>query len=174
LLDLMLGAWIVSMGVMHGTDLDFVPALFVALGVPLWLAGKRWFTIPRIGLVRFGAERQQAIHRSYRWLLAILLLTFFGGVLAYFTLAGEATHFPVRLLFGFVVASLIALVGFLFDIRRLNLYAAAVFLAYAAGETLRNSQDVIVVFTGVAVVLCGAVILGRFLRKYPRQEQAGS
>ena len=107
-------------------------------------------------------------------LLAVLLLTLFGGVLAYFTLAGDAPRFPVRLLFGTVVAGLIALVGFLFDIRRLNLYAGAVFLAYAAGEALRSSQDLIVVFAGVAVVLCGAVILGRFLRKYPRQEQAGS
>ena len=174
LLDLMLGAWIVSMGAMHGTEVDFVPALFVAVGVPLWMAGKRWITIPRIGLVRFGAERQREIRRGYGLLLAVLLLTLFGGVLAYFTLAGDAPRFPVRLLFGTVVAGLIALVGFLFDIRRLNLYAGAVFLAYAAGEVLRSSQDLIVVFAGVAVVLCGAVILGRFLRKYPRQEQAGS
>ena len=70
LLDITLGVILLSMGLSAWLDRaapksllsDLSYGLLLAVGVLVYVLGKRWITIPRIGLVNFG-PRGRARHR---------------------------------------------------------------------------------------------------------------
>ena len=72
-----------------------------------------------------------------------------------------------------LVAALIAIGAYLMRVARFYAYAVLMFAAFALGQWLNTSAGLPVTVAAGAILLCGLVVLMRFLRKYPlpKEEQ---
>lgn len=61
----------------------------------------------------------------------------------------------------------LALAGYLFEVRRLYLYAAVVPLAIAGARLADTRGEWALVVAGTSILMSGAVVLAGFLRHHP-------
>jgi hypothetical protein len=149
--------------------LYFVPALIL-------IAGKKWITVPRLGLVKFARQRRARLMRG-RYMLAIFVLL---GLAAWAVAAGTDLLARLRgadllgdVLFALVFVVAFSLLAHFLDFRRLYLYAWLYGLALPAYRVLQSGPGSVT--AGLAVflpaaalmLLTGIVLLARFVRAYP-------
>lgn len=149
-------------------------ALMVVGVAALW-ARKR-ITYPRMGYVKFSPERRARTKRSRLIAFVGLGATLLLG-LALFALlsldslpqgleAWLAHYFLVA--FAVMLGVVLALAAYLLGVARFYAYAVLVFAAFAAGQWLDTSVGLPVTIAAGLILLCGLVLLVRFLRRYPR------
>ena len=72
ILDLVLGASLLILGILFRTDVAGLAGVFVAvLAMPAWGVGKKLITVPRLGYVKFNEERkskERERESQSRWL----------------------------------------------------------------------------------------------------------
>ena len=175
LLAMAIGALLSDIGMSEaGSMLIYLGLVLLALLV-LW-AGKRRITVPRMGRVKFGPKRKRRLNKV-RVILAISVLVgvvFFVAALAAKGNLLEWMSVEFIFLAGWVVNCLVvfSLMAYFLDFSRLYLigvlYALAVPLDVVQREL--SSIDLTFVAFGVpaaVILLMGAVVFVRFLRKYP-------
>ena len=158
------------------------PLMLVYLAI---FAAKKYITAPRIGHVKFGSKRKAKVKGVVAITFVILLLGLFVGALWW---GGIKTGLPewvagiplppviwmVLLITGFSLAA------YFLDFSRLYLYGVLYAISLPTRIILKQnpalgSISLIAYFvSGSVMVLIGAVLFTRFLRKYPLRVVAAS
>ena len=192
--DIYLGFLVLLMGV--GPELGgrmedgtlTIPAILVIILVlaciPMlgFWAAKRYITTPRIGLVEFGPERQA----KRKKVTAIFSVSVFVGVVLLLLALFFMNNPPSWVEWGWVLPAGIwglnavvvsSLAGYYLDFPRAYLYGWFLALPFPASILLLENFNLpfitsYAVFAGV-MILIGAVLLVRFLRRYPMPDMEG-
>jgi hypothetical protein len=145
------------------TSLIFVAVLVVTLG-------KRFITLPRIGLVEFGKTR---IMKQMKMMIALLIVFLAVLTLYYLSVLGNKPHEIVgRLAIPALIASIFVIVAFFLNYIRLGIYG----LLYAFSEILRGVYDkpirnIAILIIGIIALTIGIYVLLKFIKKYPLPEK---
>jgi hypothetical protein len=78
------------------------------------------------------------------------------------------------LLFGAVLAVIIGVVAYVFEVSRVYAYAVLTLIAFAGDRLLNMHPSLSLILLGAIVLLSGLVVLIRFLRKYPKVAEEAS
>jgi hypothetical protein len=149
--------------------------IFLILPAPLILIlGKRYITIPRIGIVKFNQNRTKS-RKKIGLLIAILLpitvvlvvLTFLGV----YNIKVGGYIVPVGA--GLFVLILLSLIAYIMDYSHFYIYAVSIGLGIPLAELLepifREPLDYIISFgiSGTLILIYGIITLIKFIKKYP-------
>lgn len=138
----------------------------------LFWAGRRWITLPRLGRVKFGAERRRKKTRLTLVMSAFVLL---NVLLIGLTVAANndpdtwgrlmPRGLALQLFIAVFVGSVMAVIAYFNDLARGYYFAVVFALTFAAVEMLDNPA---LFWVGGALVLIpGLVLLMRFLQQHP-------
>lgn len=168
--DIVIGAFLVAIGLMLHADLDYMPAIVFFVGVVAFERARRRLIEPRIGHVRLLAGHRARL-KGWRWLTLLTLVAVVFGLLAMRGLGWIDDPVNARpLVVAGCLALPLALAAWLFGIARWFGYAATVFaggiiewrfgLTYGAGWY----------FSGGLIVVAGLALMLRFVRRHPVDE----
>jgi len=173
LLDMFLGAMLLVGYLRDVTGKPAVTLLVLALPV-LFIAGKRFLTVPRIGLVKFGPRREARrtvlifVIGASVLLTVTLYLLLASGVLT----GSSARPGLLNVLMSVMLFAIFAAMGRLLDLPRMYGVAAV----FAAANLARGFTDspLVHLVAGLVIFLPGLFLCLRFLRRNPllREEEA--
>jgi hypothetical protein len=167
--DVFMGLVLLAVGMYGLTNSEMVHLVLSLVALAVFFVGKRFVTVPRMGLVEFGAERKVKKMK----IAAVLTLTFLIGVALYVvaTLSSGALDWmrDQRVLFplgvGVMMVSVFSLMGYWLDFRRMYLIGLAFAVAFTTMMLLHN--PIVFFLAGAVVLVPGLFIFVRFLRRYP-------
>lgn len=172
LIDIAIGFVMLSWAILLLFEPKGLIALLGPIAFAIWYLGKRFITIPRIGVIEPSQKMGNRMKRLSLFLLFFGIIVLAGILLA--QVSGNAVPgFRSLSMLGLVIASGVAVVAYLLNAVRLYVYAAILFIAFAGGEAL---ADIIsgfdafllsVILAGAFILVSGLVVLARFLRRYP-------
>jgi hypothetical protein len=154
------------------TFLGWMPIIFY---VPL----KNRFTVPRLGYVKFDPHRG----RPSKWTISFLIFGFLAlsalGIVVF--LLSNRPPSPViswireytLLFYGLVGVIGFGLAGLISGIRRLYLYALLSLLLMGGGQIIGVEEYIPFFLLGGSILVIGAVLLTRFIRRYPIAVEEG-
>ncbi|MFC2002129.1 hypothetical protein ACFLUZ_06500 [Chloroflexota bacterium] len=167
---------LLGFGLAMVTGWDYLMLAFAVLAVVLLLV-RKWIVVPRLGQVKFSTERQTKTKRSI--LIAVVIGTFTMIIGVVFFMLSTTNSMPEWLdiwmndyflaAFGGVLALLVMVAAYVVGVWRYYIYAVLTFIAFVLASILRpNDMEAIpILIAGGIILISGAVILMRFLRKYP-------
>ncbi|MCW4009062.1 MAG: hypothetical protein NWF05_00370 [Candidatus Bathyarchaeota archaeon] len=178
LLDIFVGVYILGFGLGIFINIlwessfgSIMPAILIAVILPLWIAAKRKITMPRIGFVKFGG---QGTNRFMAVLLGFMVAGI--GVMFVFTLALTQRPEWINVLFqnGLIVVgtaslAVCVLFGYSMGLKRLYAYGVLSLVLFVIGHFLGVFFAYILLALGLAIISNGAFLLMKFVRKYPLQ-----
>ncbi|MDP7078685.1 MAG: hypothetical protein QF415_02260 [Candidatus Undinarchaeales archaeon] len=183
LADILVGMWFLVAGMGIAYDISFLISITPPLAVPVWVVARKLITIPRMGNVKFGIERQKKLARA-EWFLPVIgfvALVCLSGF--YFRVAGNPEYItwlredvqlsavsPLLV----IVAGLIGLIGSLLDLPRFYKYAGFIVAFVVVGHVLRLTELVYMFSLGALIVLNGSRMLNRFIVDNPLPEMNGT
>lgn len=146
----------------------------------IYYLGKKFITIPRIGIVKFGQKRKARQKKLKIFLLinvlfgcVVFILTFFG-LLDFLAIGGSLTP----LLIGLIAYTFpFTIIAYFLEFNRLYIYALmggfSFFLSDIIYSILGSPLDSILGFgvPGGIIVVIGLVFLIKFLRNYPKPKK---
>jgi hypothetical protein len=171
--DIFFGAMLLIGGIRSVTDYVWYTLLILPLILVLPL-GKRFITIPRLGLVKFGPSRKAKQEKALVALIISVLAIF-----ALLLLPNSGLALPPKMLISPMMAVWIAVIfgilAYYLDFWRLFAYG----LLFAISEALWGLFGGYIgamaqIISGITVLLIGLFVLARFLRKYPQPGEATS
>lgn len=155
----------------------YVP-LMVVLPVATFTLGKRYITVPRLGMVRFGPKR---LARGLYLLVGILvtmllnLAVWAAGALN----MADTTPYGAYII-PLDVFAIFCLMAYYFDHKRFYLVAVIMAMAELAVHFLKTYTDItyygVIAYGIPAAILIGIglVSLAAFMRRYPIEEETGN
>ncbi|MBU0953215.1 MAG: hypothetical protein KKA90_02205 [Nanoarchaeota archaeon] len=163
--DLFFGIMVLSMGLRGLTD-NPVFTMGVMLALVVAIFGKRYITIPRIGVVKFGPARK-AKQRRIAAALIISLLVLVGFLLPEYWLPLAVV--PLSPLIALWLAVFFAILAHALEFPRLYLYG----LLFAGSEFVWGVYGLPFgplahVLSGTLIIVIGIGVLLRFLHQYPQ------
>jgi hypothetical protein len=169
LYDIFMGIMLLTLAIQaYFYNIWFTSFIFVAVLVVT--LGKRFITLPRIGLVKFGKARMM---KQMKMMIALLIVFLAVFALYYLSVIGNKPHEIVsRLAIPAIIASIFVIVAFFLNYIRLGIYG----LLYAFSEILRGVYDkpirnIAVLIIGIIALTIGLYVLLQFLKKYPLPEK---
>jgi hypothetical protein len=173
LVDIFIGFFLLATGMMMFTDMAWLAAVFWFAGISSYAAAKKTFTVPRIGYVKFGESK---IRRMWTGAVIALSLSALLGAFAFMeTSIGNSIpswvillmeYFP--LVVGAIGAGVFSLIAYGFRVNRLYVYGILTLTLFAAANFLVSFPfPYAVVLLGILILFSGAVLMFRFIRKYP-------
>jgi hypothetical protein len=176
LIDLITGSVILLMAISEATDSstwNLLALLLIFAYMPL----KRRLTYPRLGYVKFNVKRRGVDMRLASAVAIGVLVLSLIGILA-LLLSGRSSSSPLILavraspallyaLFGFIG---FGLVGILLGLLRMSVYALLSLLIMIAAHWLNLPLWSALLLLGGTILATGAVLLIRFLLRYPIAE----
>jgi hypothetical protein len=173
LIDLITGSVILLMAISEATDSstwNLLALLLIFAYMPL----KRRLTYPRLGYVKFNVKRRGVDMRLASAVAIGVLVLSLIGILA-LLLSGRSSSSPLILavraspallyaLFGFIG---FGLVGILLGLLRMSVYALLSLLIMIAAHWLNLPLWSALLLLGGTILATGAVLLIRFLLRYP-------
>ena len=174
LLDLFLGALLAAWGLTMETALTGMAGVWFVVLFPVFLLARRRITYPRLGYAQFTKDR-----RNRRKLTALFTVTALMGLMAAFLWSSQSfpglrdwLHRYIVIFFGGLIAAVLLFKAGISGVRRLYLYAAVILAAFAASQWSSVRFQYSFIVSGAVILVSGAVVLARFLRRYPvRQEE---
>jgi hypothetical protein len=186
--DIFLGLLLLHMGggtLLGGSGMSPLWSIVVLTGfvvvvlLGFW-AGKKFLTTPRLGSVKFGEQRKSRLKRVRLVLFASVLL---GVLMFLWGLGARSDRLPYLLAeipipaYVWAVQCLVvfSVAAYFMDVTRFYLYAVLYALPFPLGILLARNTDLpgsvgMAITFGLAggvMVLWGAVLFVRFLRRYP-------
>ncbi len=179
LIDMVIGLYALSFGLGIVIDriweLNFaaiMPAILIAIVLPIWIQAKRKITMPRIGYVKFGTRGTNKLFAVFLGLMVAGL-----GVFFLFTMATVQNGRPewietILFQYGMIWIGLgAAVIGSLFaytmGLKRLHGYGLLTLALFTSGYFLSFPFDYLLLVIGSVIIASGAVLLVRFIRRYP-------
>jgi hypothetical protein len=172
ILDIAIGCVFLGWGFSLAVGPSGLVGLLAPFALAIWYLGKRFLTIPRIGLI-IPSEKMENKMRNFSIFLFAIGLIVFTGILLW-QLGSDTLLADHRLgILGLVIAGGICVIAFLLKATRLYVYAFFLFIAFAIGENLNRSITTVdtfvlsVILVSALICLSGLIVVIRFLRKYP-------
>ncbi|MFC1627704.1 hypothetical protein ACFL3H_01155 [Gemmatimonadota bacterium] len=181
--DIYLGLLLLNMGLsvglaqllplkpLHLGAILFVVVIIVMIG---FFLGKKFITAPRLGTVKFGAERQKKVKkvRLVLSLSALIGLATFLGFGSLTEMFGNLPGWIVPLgLFGVSAIVTFSLGAYYLDYTRAYLYGWCYALAFPFGIFLQESTRfgflISYALFSMVMIIPGTILLIRFIREYP-------
>jgi len=178
LLDIFVGLYALAfgLGIVADKILEFglgtvMPAILIAIVLPIWIEAKRKITMPRIGFVKFGARGSNKLFAIFLGLAVAGL-----GVFFLFTLAtvqnGRPEWIEILFQYGMIWIGLGAtVIGSLFaytmGLKRLHGYGLLTLALFVGGYFLSFPFEYLLLVIGSVIIASGAVLLAQFIRRYP-------
>jgi hypothetical protein len=178
IIDLLIGWGTLAFGLVIALDssvwtmLAWMPILFY---VPL----KNRITVPRLGYVKFDHSRGG----TGRWIIAFLFFGFlmvaiFGMVVFLLSKGAPSTivtwiREDTLLFYGLVGVIGFGVAGLISGIPRLYIYALLSLLFMGAGQLLGVAEYIPFLLLGASILAAAAVLLARFVRRYPLAIEEG-
>jgi len=145
----------------------------------LFLAGKRFITLPRMGQVKFGEKRARRKKTMMLVLGVVILIQVtllaiqfvgwrnpeFGAKLNAFLQEKNAMDLAIATIGSLFVGPSMILVAYFTDFPRG--YFIAVMMALAVFLAIYLNQSIYPIITGILIAVPGVVLFLRFLQKYP-------
>jgi hypothetical protein len=157
-----------------GTFTGLVP-VYVILIARLW---KKKITYPRLGFAEFLAKRTKERKTRMLMFLLVLFLAVALAALILMAVSGKLGDLSFltgpqgKLIFGDMVALMIAALGAIRKMRHLYVFAVIAYLFCIGAYFLNVSGGWALCVTGVLLLIVGIVRLVLFLRDNPRMEEA--
>jgi len=183
--DIMFGVLLVSFAlapiIREVIGLGYI--LFLVIPAPLILVlGKKYITVPRIGIVKFGLKRRAAYKKLVTISVGLVIITFILLIMTITknfpgTLGTMLEGYAVPLIIGISTIIGMGVFSYLKDFPHLWVYGLIIGLGIIVAEVLHKTVgtplDGIIAFgiPGILVLFYGVVILSRFLLKYPLPEE---
>jgi len=159
-------------------------ALTLNIGALLFFVfGKKYITVPRLGLVRFAKTRK----RKMRHVRLLLVFSVLVGVVTFFlTLfkvlpVGEKSGIPAAgLIFGVQVLIVFSLAAYFMDFTRLYLYAFLFAVSMPVTFWLKKIDILaypslyVSLLTAGPMLVIGWILFVRFLRQFPKKIEQGA
>jgi hypothetical protein len=186
LLDIYMGTIVATMAIFlyhpesgYSPINNIVMVIIFIVAYSLFWAGKKYITLPRMGQVHFGPDRQHK-KRALAIILAIIVLiqafvvgmTVFGWLNPVFGAKllgsfGDYTleHLAVAALGSFFVGPSMLLIAYFIDFPRG--YYIAVLMALAVFLMILINQPIYPIVMGGLIIVPGLVLFIQFLKKYP-------
>lgn len=179
--DIALGLWLMTMGVAPLLE-EAMPLSdwwIMILGVPVMLvlwSGKKFITIPRMGLVKFGPKRKFKLSVMLTIVSVILFLSLLLGVLfATNSIPSElATGISIPVIVWVVLFIVVfSVAAYFLNLNRLYAYGVLYAVTLPVRIILKQIPDLRGIslgayfFSASIILLIGTVLLIRFLRDYP-------
>lgn len=167
--DIVLGIFFVALGLGIATGLGWLGGLAGAVAVPAWRGLRKTFVEARTGYVRLNRSRRAQLRRGPFIVATIAVLIPLGLVGVEGLLGREFGKIPglVPVLVGVGIGIPVAAAGYLFEIRRLSVYAGLIWLALAVAYVGRIPYGWVIFAFGVVVMGSGLFYLASFMRRYP-------
>jgi MFS family permease len=155
-------------------DFDFaliMPAILVAVVIPIWISAKRKITMPRIGFVKFEAKEKNK-------LMAVLLGMAVAGILAFLAFGLTQSDIPfwqdviipnAMIIVGIGSLAFCALFGSSMGLKRLYGYGILSLTLLTIGHFTGIFFAYIILALGITVMVTGFTLLIKFVKKYPIQ-----
>jgi hypothetical protein len=178
LLDIFVGVFILGFGVGVFMDImlefgfgSIMPAILIAVILPVWVAAKRKITMPRTGFVKFGTRGSNKLFAIFLGLMVAGLGVFFA-----FTLfqGGQSPWLDVIFQNGLIIMGIGSLAvcilfGYSMGLKRLYAYGLLALIVLAIGQFTGIFFAYLLVALGTTVLATGCALLIAFVRKYPLQ-----
>jgi hypothetical protein len=178
LLDIFVGVYILafSLGILMDVLWEFgfgmtMPAILVAVMLPMWIAAKRKITMPRIGFVKFGPQGTNKLLAIFLGLMIVGLGVFFA-----FTLFQNGRPQWLDIIFqnGLLVVgsgslAICALFGYTMGLRRFYAYGLLTLIVLAVGQVMHIFFAYLLLPLGIIIMVTGIAMLIGFVRKHPLQ-----
>lgn len=152
-----------------------------AVALAVFIGGKKCITVPRMGFVKFGPQRKAKIKKSRIVLLASVVAGMVVFLVALLAMRSSSAG-PSRLMnfmpLAWVVNAIIvfSLLAYYLDCPRLYAYGVLFALPVPFDMAIKkfagvNLSPVTFAVPATFMLAIGAVLLVRFLRKYPRSAE---
>jgi hypothetical protein len=165
--DLLLGIFLLAWGIGVATDTAAFTGVWFIVTYPIVLGLKKRLTYPRIGYVKL-----KQTERRFRQLFIAGVFTLLLAVFAYVLIRSDATPGWLMgnfdFIFGAVFAALALVVGYWWWVKRWFVYGSIILAASAAQNWLGWPFEWAFFISGGLITATGAVVLVRFLRRYPK------
>ena len=178
LADLLVGLGVLLFGLPMLVDLDFpLAALWVVVWVPIWVSGKKSITARRLPDVEVPKEHLAGMMRAGVFIALMLVLALLAGMVVLWgrstggVPAGflEGLREYLMVVLGVTGAFVMGVAAWLSGLDRLYAYAMLTAVAFVGGYLLNVPIALAVTVVASIIMLWGAVLLVRFVRKYPIQ-----
>ena len=175
--DIALGSMFMMFGLSILVDFAALTAIWVAALLPGCLQAGRRLVVPRIGHVQFRARRKQAKGRLTGVLTATALMGLVAFMFMAWILKGDAPawaqwisqHFVIFI--GLIWGGALAVTGWLVDFHRLYAYGGLMFASLLITDSVEGYHlGFSLTIVGGLILLAGVILLIRFIRRYPKQE----
>jgi len=179
LIDMFVGVYVLlfGLGILFSTVTDFsmwfvIPAIFPAVMVPIWISVKKQITMPRIGYVKLGSRGANKLMAIFIGLMVAGLGTFMA-----FTFASTSQAWALTLrnlivsngmiIIGIGAAIISGLFAYTMGLKRLYAYGLLTLVLFFTGHYIIIPLAYLLVIIASAIIINGAILLIRFIRKYP-------
>ena len=179
LLDIIIGlyALVFGIGIIGDKILDFsfavlMPGILIAIVLPIWIQAKRKITLPRIGYVNIGTKGSNKLFALLVGLSVAGLGVFFLFTMMTFQNGRPEWIETILLQYGMIWIGVgAAVIGSLFaytmGLKRLHGYGLLTLALFVSGYFLSVPFEYLLLVAGSVIIASGAVLLARFIRKYP-------
>ena len=179
LIDIIIGLYAITFGLGIIVDLvlelnfaAIIPGMLIAIILPIWIIAKRKITMPRIGYVNIGTKGSNKLFALFLGLAVAGLGVFFLFTMITFQNGRPEWIETILFQYGMIWIGLAAaIIGSLFaytmGLKRLHGYGLLTLALFVIGYFLNFPFQYLLLLIGIVIVSSGAVLLVRFIRRYP-------
>jgi len=179
LLEIFLGGTVLLMGIAIFFDVTYLFGIIPVLAMTSWAGAKRAITVPRIGMVRFGPDRQLRIRKEKLFFTIYFSITVIAGIVVFIVVSRSMDTarrvfgaYPLAPI-GVIGALSLVFLGYWKQIRRFHLYALLALAAVFGAPRLGVEPPHYMAGLGIVILVIGVVLLVRFLATYPSPKRRG-
>jgi hypothetical protein len=153
------------------------PSYIIFLILPaslILILGKRFITIPRIGIVKFNQNRTKSQHKLMLLIAILVPITIIMVILTFLGIYNiRVGGYIVPVAAGLFALSLLSLIAYIMEYSHFYLYAVSIGLGIPLAELLEplfgEPLDYIFSFgiSGTLILIYGIITLIKFIKKYP-------
>ncbi len=154
-------------------DIAMLTPIIASMAIIIVPSLRKSIVVPRMGYVKFSAERQAREKHNKNSLMILFTFTTFLGAFVFLIYTMDMPYLDwVKDLgiipFGFVLAMVSAVVGHLYDMKRYLIYAAIIMAAFIIEHLLGYRLFFSFSLIGGILTIVGLIMLVRFLANNPK------
>jgi hypothetical protein len=163
--EIFFGQFFLLMGIRTLVDNVWVTLLALS-AIPVFILGKRFITIPRLGMVKFGEARKARRRRLMGFILIAVIATYTLLLISLTEYSLPSLMTGIFLSIG--VTTVFLLMAYFMDFTRLYFYAVIFGVSFGLNEIFWGDPvgPLAFILSGALVFSIGCVLLVRFWRMY--------
>ncbi|MDH5386298.1 MAG: hypothetical protein OEY18_16480 [Candidatus Aminicenantes bacterium] len=157
-----------------------IPLILNVSALLFFIFGKKYITVPRLGIAHFGKTRKRKL-KHVKLLLAVSVLigaiVFFLSLFKVFPVGGTSGIPLPFLIFGIQSLLILSFIAYFMDFTRLYLYAFLFAISLPLTFWLKRNTELhypslwVFTFTTVPVLVIGCVVFIQFLTRFPIRKE---